>query len=241
VSNRSSDWIVTLTMDDTNRDGDDYVLASAEDTIVVTIGNATGADATASVTINGTEVTDPDNTDLTKIRTNYGIYVENTDPTDSPATVTAVIPDGAIEPLVYVTSGVVTVIPGSSGGGGGQILNVKDNQVSSVSGKNLLVVGGSCINAAAAKVLGSDVPLCTSAFTDVTGVGAGQYIIKSVVSPYNEDKIALLVAGYEKAETVMAVNKVMEGADTMAGTEQVYPISSTTTAADTTTDDTATE
>jgi hypothetical protein len=96
--------------------------------------------------------------------------------------------------------------------------------MSSVAGKNLVVVGGSCINTAAAKILNSDSPLCGSAFTDATDVGATQYLIKTVQSPWSADKVAMLVAGYEAADTVNAVKKAMEGATTDADTEQVYPI-----------------
>jgi len=96
----------------------------------------------------------------------------------------------------------------------------------------LIVVGGSCINTAAAKILGSETPLCTSAFTEKTTVGAGQYIIKTVASPYaaaDSGKVAMLVAGYEAAETKLAVAKALEGAASDVDTSQVYPITSTTT------------
>jgi hypothetical protein len=79
---------------------------------------------------------------------------------------------------------------------------VKDSEVSSVSTKNLIVVGGSCINAAAASVIGG--AYCGPSFTTSTQVGAGQFLIKSVASPYNSAKVALLVAGYEAADTVNA-------------------------------------
>ena len=78
--------------------------------------------------------------------------------------------------------------------------------------------------------MGSDTPLCTSAFTDKTGVGAGQYIIKTVASPYateSSGKVAMLVAGYNAADTVNAVAKALEGVDSTVDTEQVYPITGT--------------
>lgn len=136
-------------------------------------------------------------------------------------------PDEQIFAQIYMAENSASITPGSvSGGGGGQILIVKDSEVSSVAGKNLVVVGGSCINTVAAKILGSDSPLCTSDFTAKTNTGEGQYIIKSVKSPYSDNKVAMLVAGYEAADTVNAVKKVMEGVDSDAGTEQVYPIAS---------------
>ena len=76
-----------------------------------------------------------------------------------------------------------------------------------------------------AAIDGSMIPtLCGSAFTDVTGVGSKQYIIKTVTSPWANDKVAMLVAGYEAADTANAVRKAMEGALSDVNSEQVYPI-----------------
>ena len=80
----------------------------------------------------------------------------------------------------------------------GEVL-VKDSEISSVSTKNLIVVGGSCINSAAANLVGG--AYCGAAFTEATGVGSGQYMIKSYSGKYATGKIALLVAGYEIADT----------------------------------------
>ncbi len=72
--------------------------------------------------------------------------------------------------------------------------------------KNLIVVGGSCVNTVAAKLLtGAETPVCGAAFSALTNVGAGQYMIKGFTSPYADDKIAVLVAGYEQAQTLDAV------------------------------------
>jgi hypothetical protein len=131
---------------------------------------------------------------------------------------------------IFLAETGATITPGSTGttvGSGGQVLIVKDSEMSSVAGKNLIVVGGSCINTAAARILDSDSPLCTSAFTDATGVGPGQYIIKTVQSPWAADKVAMLVAGYDAADTADAVRKAMEGVVTDSGSETIYPISGT--------------
>ncbi|MDP3026482.1 MAG: hypothetical protein Q8N63_02150, partial [Nanoarchaeota archaeon] len=110
----------------------------------------------------------------------------------------------------------------------GLALIVDDSKIDTVKDKNLVVVGGSCINTVAAKLLGSDVPLCTAEFTAKTGVGAGQYIIKTYANPYtaaDSGKVAMLVAGYEAAETVSAGAKVAEKTVlTDVGTGSVYPI-----------------
>jgi hypothetical protein len=83
--------------------------------------------------------------------------------------------------------------------------------VSTVSSKNLLVVGGSCINTVAAKLLGSETPICGPAFAAATGAGAGQYVIKGYPDTYNSQKFAMLVAGYEADQTKQAVDKLQEG------------------------------
>jgi len=101
---------------------------------------------------------------------------------------------------------------------------VKDTEIDSVKDKNLVVVGGSCINTVAAKLLGSDAPVCGSAFSSKTTVGAGQYLIQVLASPYNAQKVAMLVAGYEAAETTAAAAKVKEGTtSTDVGTKIVGP------------------
>jgi hypothetical protein len=109
----------------------------------------------------------------------------------------------------------------------GAIQVVKDTETASVSGKNLIVVGGSCINTVAATMLGSTTPLCGADFSAKTNVGAGQYLIQVAASPLNAGKIAMLVAGYEAADTTAAVAKVKEGkVDTSKMAATVYPIAS---------------
>ena len=109
---------------------------------------------------------------------------------------------------VYLLEPTATATGGTGGTGSttaslGEVL-VKDSEVSSVSTKNLIIVGGSCINSAAARVLGVAEGTCGTAFTTKTGVGAGQFLIKGVSGAYSTGKIALVVAGYEAADTVNA-------------------------------------
>jgi hypothetical protein len=95
-----------------------------------------------------------------------------------------------------------TVVGGT--GSLGDVL-VTDSEVSTVSSKNLIVVGGSCINSAAATLVGG--AYCGSAWTGATGVGTGQFLIKSYADAANgalTSKMALLVAGYEAADTTNA-------------------------------------
>jgi len=90
--------------------------------------------------------------------------------------------------------------------------------------KNLIVVGGSCINTVAAKLLTeNEAPLCAADFTGITQVGAGQYMIKGYDSPYATGKIAVLVAGYEAAQTVDAVKATKAMSALTADLDEVGP------------------
>lgn len=110
----------------------------------------------------------------------------------------------------------------------GEVL-VTDSEVSSVSTKNLIIVGGSCINSAAAKVLGLTGGACGAAFTDKTGIGSGEFLIESVGDAYTTGKIALVVAGYDAADTVNAAKYLTtKTVDTTAGKK--YKGTSATTA-----------
>ena len=104
-------------------------------------------------------------------------------------------------------------------------MTVKDSEVDNVKDKNLVVVGGSCINSVARMIVDvtSTAPICGEDFTALTNVGAGMYLIQAVASPYNSAKTAVLVAGYNADDTVNAVNKLKESHMTDIGTTKVYP------------------
>jgi len=113
-------------------------------------------------------------------------------------------PDEQVHAQVYVGEESSTITAGSSGSTStplGEVL-VKDSEVSSVATKNLVVVGGSCINSAAANLVGE--PACGARFTELTGAGSGQFLIKGYSSSSVTSKMALMVAGYEAADTVNA-------------------------------------
>jgi len=107
--------------------------------------------------------------------------------------------------------------PDSTLGGGTSIVPIYDSEVAGVD-SNLIVVGGSCINTVAADLLGSTSPLCGAGFTANTGVGAGEYLIKTFSR--TGGKVATLVAGYNAADTVNAANALTSlGLEITAGTE----------------------
>ncbi len=88
-------------------------------------------------------------------------------------------------------------------------LIVKDTEITSVSNKNQIIVGGSCINAEAARLLGVPLGTCGEAFTKATGVGPGEYFAKTYTSTTNPEKVVVLVAGYHAADTVRGVNDLL--------------------------------
>ena len=107
----------------------------------------------------------------------------------------------------------------TSSGGSGKALGsvvVADTEASSVSGKNLVVVGGSCVNSVAADLLGVSSPTCSADFTAKTGVGSGQYLIETFSR--TGGKVATLVAGYNAGDTTNAAKALTTQAiDTTAG------------------------
>jgi len=154
-----------------------------------------------------------------KAITRYGTYVEY-DSTDNDK-VTIYYPDEQMYIDVLMTSVGAEVTAGSSGGSVASLgsVSVMDSEIATVSSKNLIVIGGSCINSVAAKVLGSDTPLCGAEFTAKTNISSGQFLIKAVDSPYTTGKVAMLVAGYEGADTRKAATYLTSNKpSTVAGT-----------------------
>ena len=99
----------------------------------------------------------------------------------------------------------------------------------SVSGKNLIVVGGSCVNNVAATLLGSATPLCGADFTAKTTVASGQWLIQT----YSQTggKVATLVAGYNAADTTNAATYfTTQPVDITAGKKYVGTSSTVATA-----------
>jgi len=160
---------------------------------------------------------------MSQLVTKYGTLLTLKNPDSGQRTAEIAYPDDQVEAMVYVAAGDATVGGGSTGALGNIVMDA--SEVASVSNKNLIVVGGSCINTVAAKLLGSNAPLCGADFTAATqrvagkAVTAGSWLVQSFESPWNSNKIALLVAGYEAQDTTNAANalKSSTATDTMVG------------------------
>jgi len=94
--------------------------------------------------------------------------------------------------------------------------------------KNLIVVGGSCINTVAAKLLGSETPVCGTDWTAKTNVGANQLLVKVYPNPYASTKIAMLVAGWGAADTKNAVTYVTKEKPDTTLAKEYRKVTSTT-------------
>jgi hypothetical protein len=196
--------------------------------VVVDLEHGSAASSTEGVGINDVyftstgynsgELTLQSNTDLAKAIDWFGTLATIDSSTSSQHTATISIPKEQTYAQLYMGEESSTT---SSGGALGNVI-VKDTDVSSVSGKNLVIVGGSCINSAAATALGVPAHTCGEAFTAATGVGAGQFLIKGVQDAFSTGKLALVVAGYDQPDTVNAATyltkKTVDTSKTYIGT-----------------------
>lgn len=95
---------------------------------------------------------------------------------------------------VYISESAASIVAE----GGTKILPVKDSEAPAA--KNLVVVGGSCVNSVAASLLGG--ALCGADFEAKTGVGAGSFLIETFAR--DGGAVATLVAGYNAEDTTNA-------------------------------------
>jgi len=146
----------------------------------------------------------------------YGALVSDEQRTNENGVATISYPSSQMFLDVLFSAEGATITGGSSSGGTATSLGavtVSDSEAASVSGKNMVVIGGSCINSVAASLLGG--ALCGDAFTTSTGVAAGEFLIQSFDK---SGKVALLVAGYNAADTQKAVTYLTNQAvDTTLG------------------------
>ena len=143
-----------------------------------------------------------DDTKFTGYVTTYGTYVVKDSSDTNQALTRLTYGSAQMYADVYFAEIEATITPGESTGSTvtqlGDVL-VKDSEVGSVSSKNLIVVGGSCINSAAATLVGG--AKCGASWTEATDVGTGQFLIKGYAASTLTSKLALLVAGYDAADT----------------------------------------
>jgi hypothetical protein len=146
------------------------------------------------------------NSNLQQYVDGYGTFVQK-DATSSAQPIATVFYSAmqAYEQLYLGAVGTSSTVTGA--------IPVRDSDVASVSTKNLIVVGGSCVNTVAARLLGVPAGTCGAAWTSATtpfvtgGLGSGQFLIKSYAGANTNgltSGTALLVAGTDATDTINA-------------------------------------
>jgi len=159
--------------------------------------------------------------------TNYGMFLTMDQKDSSSATtqndLTIVYPDEQVNYAFFVVGG-ETMASSVSGGSTTQVVHKINvgatklaSQVADVTAQNLVVVGGPCVNAVAAELMGNPSP-CAKDFS------AGKAMIKMFEA--TTGKVAMLVAGYEAVDTTRATKVVAQDSGAklkavMAGKKEV--------------------
>lgn len=105
---------------------------------------------------------------------------------------------------------------GGSDGSNAIGVPLKDTEIASASGKNIIVVGGSCVNTVAAELLGGTDRFCGAEWTTATTLGENQFLIKTFSR--TGGKVATLVAGWSAVDTQNAATALTtQDVDTTAG------------------------
>ncbi len=127
--------------------------------------------------------------------TSMGGKITYTSPSGSPNSFTYDYPKEQRLPLLYVTSGATSSVKSGDFAAVTVVDATKlDSEIASVAAQNLIVVGGPCVNTAAAELLGKPVD-CTD------GLTPGKARIKLLK---NGNNWAMVVAGYGSVETRLA-------------------------------------
>jgi len=166
----------------------------------------------------GLTLTSPDDDDDNSYAySQNGAWVQVNSPTGGTSADNLIIqwPQSLRSPLVYFTSGAVS----SSSAAGGEMKAVTfvdatklDSEVADVKAQNLVVVGGPCVNTAAAELLGNPSD-CTEGFTP------GKARVK--LFEHANGNVAMLVAGYSGADTRLAGKVIANRASELSGKELV--------------------
>ena len=89
-----------------------------------------------------------------------------------------------------------------------------------MSGNNLIVVGGSCVNSVAADLLTVSAGTCGSGWSAATGLGEGDYVVQTFAQ--SDGKVATLVAGWSQEDTASAATFLANGADVSTAADSRY-------------------
>lgn len=128
-------------------------------------------------------------------------------------------PDEQVSANVYMGLISSSVSGGTVGSGTVKTLGsviFADTEATSFASKNIVVVGGSCVNTVAASLIGATGKACGADFTAKTGVNSGEFLIETYSR--TGGKFATLVAGYNAADTTNAAKYLTtQAVDTAVG------------------------
>jgi len=134
------------------------------------------------------------NDDLEDTYTRWGTHVEYNNPSNGQASVTLTYPKNEATADVYIASGVTSTVAGSGEVGGLTQVEVAsavlDSEVADWKATNVIVVGGPCVNTVAAELMGNPAD-CAADFEEG----------KAKIKLFEDENVALLVAGYSADDT----------------------------------------
>jgi hypothetical protein len=184
----------------------------------VTIDDETNGELTVTQinTVSGTSYEEIGDTDT------YEVYITSPPATrllyksesSNPDSVDIFYPEGESQSYAEIFLKATGAALGEEDGGiGAPIL---DTEIAEASGKNIVVVGGSCVNTVAAELLGRSERFCGTEWTAATGIGADTFLIQTFARTGGD--VATLVAGWGAGDTQNAATALTtQTVDTSAG------------------------
>jgi hypothetical protein len=197
VDNGGDPSSLTLTFQEEDREDN----INDGSSFTVTLGSTS-----SKTSVTATNVTDYETDDDTDLFQGYVIGEMGTmtelDIGDDQDSITINYPDAeSVGNVMIAESGaIVTSTNGTVSTGVPQVM---DTEASTITNKNLIVVGGSCVNSFAATLIGATYPACGAAWETKTGVGVGKFLIQTFER--DNSKVATLVAGWADSDTKNAV------------------------------------
>lgn len=205
--------VVTLIVDETSMDvsiiGDSITFSTDSDSvndIIISLGEEDDDDDVNKIIdiVSGEDTTSIRNED-NDVMDHYGTIIESPESNMDDDRVVLRVPSEQVYAQVSVFGSeedssidVVKPTPAEL-----NITKVTDGQIPT--GKNVIVVGGSCINTMAADLLGGK--FCGAEFTTKTGVVAGQVLIETF--DRGDGNVVTLVAGFNAEDTVRGVQYLL--------------------------------
>ncbi len=113
--------------------------------------------------------------------------------------------DFAVNVLIS-SSGTKTTVTGGAGSISGVPVSKLDTEITDATAQNMILVGGTAVNKLTAQALGLTYPTYGTDASVATGIGAGEATLKLVENAFGGTNVALIVAGWEAADTRAAAN-----------------------------------